>query len=544
VTASRGPDHLAVYLEASAARDPDRVAVVDVDGTRLTFAALDDRAERVAAFLRSRGVQRGDRVGLILPKSAAALTVVLGTLKAGAAYVPIDAGAPSERNHTILAGCAVRVLFALSPNLAALVSAAPAMLPDTVVVVPLPGDGAADDADPPRGLAARAVRFRDVIAHERAAVGNGARRASDLACILYTSGSTGVPKGVMITHENAVSFVEWCSEAFAFSPEDRFSSHAPFYFDLSVFDIYVSLKHRAQVHLIAENVGQEPRSLARFIAERRLTVWYSAPSILALMAQFGNLERVDATSLRLVLFAGEVFPVRHLRRLVELWPGPDYYNLYGPTETNVCTFARIPAPIPRDRTEPYPIGDPCSHCAAVVLDHDARPVEAGACGLLYISGPSVFAGYWGAPDETAARFVERDGVRWFNTGDIVRVEPGAGYIYLGRADRMVKRRGYRIELGEVESGLYRHDQTREAAVVAVTEPDGVKIVAFLVSRTAARPSIIELKQLCAAALPSYMSPDAFIFLDALPRTSTGKVDYQVLARRVSTDAGDASARDR
>lgn len=540
VKPSHRPDHLAAYLEASAARAPDRVAVVDVDGAPLTFQALDDRAERVAAFLRSRGVRPGDRVGFILPKGAAALAVMFGALKAGAAYVPIDAGAPSERNLSILAGCGVRALFALQRNLEALVSAAPSVLPETVVVVPPPGgDGGAS-----RGLASAAVPLRDVLAHDRAPLEKGARRASDLACILYTSGSTGVPKGVMITHENAVSFVEWCSEVFALTPEDRFSSHAPLHFDLSVFDVYVSLKHGAQVHLIAEDVGQDPRSLARLIAERRLTVWYSAPSILALMTQFGGLERVDASSLRLVLFAGEVFPVRHLRRLVELWPGPDYYNLYGPTETNVCTFARIPTPIPQDRTEPYPIGDPCSHCVALVLDQEGRPVEAGASGLLYISGPSVFAGYWGAPEETAARFIERGGARWFNTGDVVRLEPGSGYVYVGRVDRMVKRRGYRIELGEVESGLYRQEQTREAAVVAVTEPEGVRIVAFLVSRTGARPTLIELKQFCAAVLPSYMSPDTFIFLDALPRTSTGKVDYQALARLASAGAGEPNRRDR
>ncbi|MGK4006187.1 amino acid adenylation domain-containing protein [Sorangium sp. So ce1036] len=540
----RRPDHLAAYLEASAARVPDRVAVVDVDGAPLTFATLDDRAERVAAFLRSRGVGPGDRVGFILSKGAAALAVLFGALKAGAAYVPIDAGAPAERNRAILAGCGVRALFALPRNLEALVAIAPPALPETVVVVPPPGGGAADDGGAPRALAGAAIPFCDVLAHARAPLEGRARRASDLACILYTSGSTGVPKGVMITHESAVSFVEWCSEVFALTPEDRFSSHAPLHFDLSVFDIHVSLKHGAQVHLIPEDVGQDPRALARFIADRRLTVWYSAPSVLALMAQLGGLERVDASALRLVLFAGEVFPVRHLRRLVELWPGPEYYNLYGPTETNVCTFARVPTPIPQDRIEPYPIGDPCSHCAALVLDQEGRPVEAGGCGLLYISGPSVFAGYWGAPDETAARFIERDGRRWFNTGDVVRVEPGAGYVYVGRLDRMVKRRGHRIELGEVESGLYRHEQTREAAVVAVNEPEGVRIVAFLVSRTGARPTLVELKRHCAAVLPSTMSPDAFLFLDALPRTSTGKVDYQALARLVPAGAGEPNPRSR
>ena len=541
---SQHPDHLAAYLEASAASAPGRVAVVDVDGSPVTFAQLDDRAERIAGFLRSAGVRPGDRVAMILSKGAAAVAVMFGAMKAGAAYVPIDSGAPAERNRSILAGCGVRALFAHPRNLEALASIARFVLPETVVVVPPAGGGELADEGARNDRAVPAVPLRDVIAHPRAPRSDGARRASDLACILYTSGSTGVPKGVMISHGNAVSFVEWCSEVFAFTPEDRFSSHAPFHFDLSVFDIYVSLKHGAQVHLIAEDVGQEPRVLARFIAERRLTVWYSAPSILALLAQFGRLDRIDAGALRLVLFAGEVFPVTHLRRLVELWPDPDYYNLYGPTETNVCTFARIPMPVAPDRTEPYPIGDPCSHCAALVLDPEGRAVAAGAPGLLYIAGPSVFAGYWGAPDETAARFTERDGARWFNTGDIVRFEPGSGYIYLGRADRMVKRRGYRIELGEVESGLYQHDQTREAAVIAVTEPEGVKLVAFLVGRSQASPTVIELKQFCAAVLPSYMSPDAFVFLDVLPRTSTGKVDYQALARCATAGAGEPSARAR
>jgi amino acid adenylation domain-containing protein len=518
------------HLEASAARGPDRVAVVDPDGTRVTYGELNERACRIAAFLRSRGVRRGDRVGLIMPKSAAAVAIIFGALKAGAAYVPADFKAPPERNRSIISDCSVRALFADPRSLAALTAVGPEALPDTVVVVPPSGEDPVDDERAPAGPVAERILFSAVLSVSPAPMDRGAESASDLAYILYTSGSTGVPKGVVITHENAESFSAWCSEVFVPRGEDRFSSHAPFHFDLSVFDIHVSLRCGAELHIIAEDVAQSPRKLASFIAERQLTVWYSAPSVLALMAQFGHMERAPASSLRLVLFAGEVFPVKHLRRLADLWPGPDYYNLYGPTETNVCTFARVATPIPEERTEPYPIGPACSHCASLVLDKDGQPVADGAAGLLYISGPSVFAGYWNRPEESAASFIERDGARWYNTGDIVRHEPVSGHVYLGRADRMVKRNGYRIELGEVESGLYQHERTFEAAVIERRDPEGVRIVAFIVNRAGPRPTVIELKQLCAKVLPSYMSPDAFVFLDALPRTSTGKVDYQALQR--------------
>jgi acyl-coenzyme A synthetase/AMP-(fatty) acid ligase len=333
----------------------------------------------------------------------------------------------------------------------------------------------------------------------------------------------------MLSHRNACSFVDWCSDVFEPTEEDRFSSHAPFHFDLSVLDLYVSLKHGATLYLIGEELGKNPKELARFISGHRLTVWYSTPSILTLLKQFGGLESLDCRSLRLVLFAGEVFPVKHLRDVQRLWPAPVYYNLYGPTETNVCTYARIPADIPDTRDTPYPIGWACAHCDPLVLDENGAPVPRGEEGLLYIAGPSVFQGYWNRPKENAAAFLERDGTRWYNTGDVVREDAKDGFIYVGRRDRMVKRRGYRIELGEIERGLYLHPSIREAAVVAVPDAEGVRISAFL-SLKAGEPalSLIQFKTFCAANLPSYMSPDRFVILEALPRTSTDKIDYQGL----------------
>jgi amino acid adenylation domain-containing protein len=514
--------HLTDYLQASATRYPDRLAAIDPDGTALTYRELNERASRIAGFLADQGVSAGDRVGLALPKSTAALTAVFGIMKAGAVYVPVDWTGPAERIRTILKDCQVRALF-LDSSRPELADAA-----ETVICL---GKDQNESSSP--------LKFSwDVVLQHAPQTTDGAmRKPDDLAYILYTSGSTGIPKGVMLTHRNAMSYVDWCSEVFVPSENDRFSSHAPFHFDLSILDIYVPIKHGASVHLIPDELGKSPKDLARFIANRQLTVWYSTPASLGLLAEFGQLNQHDYSQLRLVLFAGEVFPVKQLRRLVAHWSRPSYYNLYGPTETNVCTFARVPTPIPEERTEPYPIGWPCSHCAALVVNSDGTPALAGEEGLLYISGPSVFSGYWNRPSESLATFLERDETRWYNTGDVVRQDGNNGFVYVGRRDRMVKRRGYRIELNEIESCLYRHPAIKGAAVVSMPNAEsGVRIVSYLATAGNLRPSIVEMKSFCNDHLPSYMNPDVFVFVDSLPRTSTNKVDYQSLIRTLALPA--------
>jgi amino acid adenylation domain-containing protein len=507
--------HLTDYLESSAARYPERLAGIDPDGTALTYQELNERASCIAGFLEEQGVRAGDRVGLVLPKSTAALTAVFGIMKAGAAYVPVDWTGPAERVRTILKDCQVRALF--------LDSSRPELADTAETVIWLGGDK--------NGSTSPMFSWDVALQHAPLAIDAGAWQPDDLAYILYTSGSTGVPKGVMLTHRNAMSYVDWCSEVFLPSENDRFSSHAPFHFDLSILDIYVPIKHGASVHLIPDELGKNPKDLGRFIASRQLTIWYSTPATLSLLAEFGQLNQHDYPELRLVLFAGEVFPVKQLRRLAAHWPRPAYYNLYGPTETNVCTFATIPTPIPEERTEPYPIGWPCSHCAALVVDSDGTRVTAGEEGLLYISGPSVFVGYWNRPKESSATFLERNGTRWYNTGDVVKQDGDDGFVYVGRRDRMVKRRGYRIELNEIESCLYRHPAIKGAAVVSMPNAEsGVRIVGYLATAGNSRPSIVEMKTFCNEHLPSYMNPDVFVFVDSLPRTSTNKVDYQSLIR--------------
>ena len=291
-------------------------------------------------------------------------------MKAGAAYVSIDHSSPPRRIRSILTDCAVKAVFAEFSAIEAVSGV------ETIVVSDL------SDA------VSSYFTLADVRRHEPIAADSLHRDSGDLAYIIYTSGSTGVPKGVMLTHENAISFVEWCSETFMPNEHDRFSSHAPFHFDLSIFDLYVAIKYGASVYLISEDLGKQPRDLARFSGERALTIWYSTPAILGLLADCGELEKVDCSSLRTVLFAGEVFPLKQLRRISHCWPHAAFYNLYGPTETNVCTYAIIQTPVPAERSAPYPIGLPCSHCEALVMGPDYQKVGSDEEGLLYIAGPS------------------------------------------------------------------------------------------------------------------------------------------------------------
>lgn len=509
------PGRLESLLTDSATRWPDRVALEDpATGERVTYGELDERSTRYARALAERGVRRGDRVGLAVPKSIDGVAWIFGILKAGAAYVPVDPDAPAARSRGIFVDCSVAAIVAATSVAGSLEAdedspwlEGTAFGPNVVLLT-----GGADDEEP----------------------ASATRGGGTLAYILYTSGSTGAPKGVMHSHASARAFVDWCSETFEPNEDDRFSSHAPFHFDLSIFDLYVAIKHGAGIVLIGEDSGKSPLQLAEIAADRGITFWYSTPTVLRLMLEYGRMEGRDYGDLRMVFFAGEVFPIGQLRRLRRLWSEPRFFNLYGPTETNVCTWYEVGPHIPDDRIEPVPIGRPASGDLCRVVDPDGAPVPAGDEGELVVSGGSVMLGYWGRPERTAAStLVDDDGVSWYRTGDIVREDEAGDYVFLGRRDRMVKRRGYRVELGEIESALYRHPDIVEAGVVATSDDEsGVAITAFLAWAGDGSPSAIMLKRHCAGNLPAYMVPDAFIAVESLPKTSTDKIDYQRLERDV------------
>ncbi|MBK9692242.1 MAG: amino acid adenylation domain-containing protein [Gemmatimonadetes bacterium] len=513
------------WLDASAARAPGSTAIVDPGRGTITYGDLARLSDRVRDRLWAMGVRPGDRVGMFLGKSIDSVATIFGILKAGAAYTPVDPDSPGGRAAFILTNAAVRVVV-VEERRAAELTAEATTLGVSLPLLRLPATGGGAGLVAALDAADRSTPVPVVPSHDPGLDG--------LAYILYTSGSTGKPKGVMLTHRAAMSFVDWCTDIFAPTADDVFSSHAPFHFDLSVLDLYLSLKHGAALVLIGEEQGKDPATLAPLIAEQRISIWYSTPSILSLLAQYGKLERHNYGRLRHVLFAGEVFPVPQLRAIKAAWPHPRYWNLYGPTETNVCTYYEVPAgPIPPERSEPYPIGRCCEHLRCRVVDLDDRDLPRGEEGELVVAGPGIMTGYWNLPDRNATAFlVDEAGVPWYHTGDLVVEEPNGDYIFHGRRDRMVKRRGYRVELGEIESAFAAHPDVREVAVVSHSAADGaVTITVWLAPKTGDRLSIIALKKYAMEKLPKYMIPDAFGFVPALDRTSTDKIDYQTLKAR-------------
>jgi amino acid adenylation domain-containing protein len=504
-------------LKESFERFQDRTALEEPSGNKAKYGELKLLAERISKKLVENGITSGDRVGICSPKSIEAVASIFGTLQAGAAYVPVNPSAPPDRNADILEDCAVGAVIVKKDLLDGFLSICQSGLYSEPITV---GE--------------MAIVFRKT--NDKTARKPEITREPEKlpAYILYTSGSTGKPKGVVHTNAGALSFVDWCGRTFNPKKEDRFASHAPFYFDLSILDLYLPIEHGATLVLIDEELGKNPMQLAEFISKKKITNWYSTPSILRMMARYGHMERHDYSDLKTVLFAGEVFPIKYLRALSAVWPHHPKYNLYGPTETNVCTFYKIPDKIPEDRSEPFPIGKTCDNDVTKVVDKNGKEVRKGESGELCVAGGTVMKGYWGMPAENSACFFcDENDVKWYKTGDMVRELEDGDYVFLGRQDRMVKRRGFRIELGEIEPAMLTNKKKPPAAVVALPDDEnGVTIDAFLCTPTDEKPSLIETKLFCSRALPSYMIPDRFHYLVSLPKTPTEKIDYLALKEMI------------
>jgi amino acid adenylation domain-containing protein len=509
------PYLLSQLLTQSAARNPENIAVVD-ESRHYTYRALDEASNRFAHLLRSAGVGRGDRVGLHADKSLEAVAALFGILKLGAAYVPLDTTAPLHRIAYTISNCQMKAVVSTKAKQAGLFEL---MARQGNVPAALSVD------DETAWATARPVAPNDPGTIE-----------NDLAYILYTSGSTGNPKGVMISHRAALTFIDWASDAFDVQPGDRVSNHAPFHFDLSTFDLFVTIKAGATVVLVPPAFSIFPMDLAKFIAGQRISIWYSVPSALIRLILYGDLQQFELSHLRTVLFAGEVFPIKYLRQLVELIPRAAYYNLYGPTETNVCTWYKV-GNLEPERTEPLPIGKACANSEILVLSEEDKPATAGATGELCVRGPGLMTGYWGLPERTAQSLTpyvvhpHLGPEPIYRTGDLVREDNDGNYIYLGRRDNQIKSRGYRIELGEIETVLYNHPDIEEAAVIPVPDDEiGNQIRAFVVMRNGNTLGENALEAYCAARLPKYMLPHRVERRAALPKTSTGKVDKTQLGK--------------
>jgi amino acid adenylation domain-containing protein len=506
-------------LQKSAARYPEKLAVW-ARGRSLTYRELEQRSNQLAHLLRERGVRKGDRVGIYFPKCVESVIAMLGVVKAGGVYVPLDPQAPAERIGYIIGNCGIRVLITLEDKRRGLDNATLESLGLTVLIDETPKSSNGG------GLVPWTILGEYPAAHAPKVV----LTETDLAYILYTSGSTGRPKGVMISHQNALTFIEWCADIFKITSDDRLSNHAPLHFDLSVFDVYNALEAGASVHMITEDLALFPVQLASFIETREITIWYSVPSALTLLLLHANLNAEKLNRLRIILFAGEVFPMKYLQQLAQLLPHVDLFNLYGPTETNVCTYYKVE----RERLasmDKLPIGIACENTEVfAVNDQNEIVTQAGGTGELYVRGPSVTYGYWADAEKTKKMvlpnsFQPNFEEKMYRTGDLVQFAEDGNYYFLGRRDSMIKSRGYRIELGEIESALLSHSSVKEAAAIAI--PDeivGSRIQAVVAFHHGTKLTAPELQQYCGTRIPRYMIPEAIEFREQLPKTSTGKVD--------------------
>lgn len=523
------------WVTQTACRTPDSRAVIGEDEI-LSYREIDEYSNRLARLLGALGCARGDRVGLFAPNSAIAVGSLIGVLKAGCAYVPFDPAGPVERNADIVRQCAPTLILAGGCShqaIADLVVHADA----TAIPIgwigpgPVPEAASFDRADVER--ASSAANPMDV-------------GPDDLAYVMFTSGTTGSPKGVPITHGNVSAFIRWAVNYFELGPTDKLSAHTALTFDLSTFDIHAAFAAGAELHQVPKRVRMMPHEVAGFIEERELTVWFSVPSQLAYVARFEGLEGRSLPSIRHIIWCGDVLATPALLHWKRRLPGVTFTNLYGPTETTVASsYYRVPD----DFDDPglaIPIGFACEGEQLLVLDDRLQPVPQGEVGDLYIGGAGLSSGYWGDPVRTAAAFVERVGsspspVRLYRTGDLGRIGPDGVAHFLGRADFQIKKSGYRVEPEEVENALLALPEVAACVVVAVAADDftGSAIGCAYVLSNGEPLHPRELKKRLARTLPDYMVPTRWQALDDLPVDSRGKTD-RVRARAIleaSRDGG-------
>jgi len=498
---------LPVLFERQVARTPAATAVLFED-TALDYATLNARANRLAHRLIAQGVGPESVVAIALPRSLELIVALLATLKAGAAYLPLDLDYPAERLAYMLGHAAPGCVLTRSDAVAAL---PPGAAGDTPVWLLDRDDGDAPAHDP-----VDADRVSPL-------------RESHPAYVIYTSGSTGRPKGVVICHEAIVNRLQWMQAAYPIGVEDRVLQKTPSSFDVSVWEFFWPLLEGAGLVLARPNGHKDPAYLAALIQAQRVTTLHFVPSMLQAFLQ--EPAAADCISLKRVICSGEALPRDTQFALQRLLP-VELHNLYGPTEAAVdvsfhaCSLQHTHASVP--------IGKPIWNTRLYVLDAGLQPVPVGVPGELYIAGIGLARGYLARAGLTAERFVADPfsaGERMYRTGDLARWLPDGEIDFLGRVDHQVKIRGLRIELGEIEATLTRLPGVAQAAVVAREDDGHKRIVGYVVaeaSSSSAAPDAAVLRQALAAVLPEYMVPAAIVLLPALPLSPNGKLDRKAL----------------
>ena len=473
---------------------PDSILFID-DGQPCRADEFAGRVHGRATDLRDgHGVRHGDAVAICMSRGLAAAAAIYAVLACGARYVPLDTGNSGERLAYIVGDAGCRCVLGEGPR--------PAWLSD-------PGVAWIDRselADTPIGPA--------LLPSPSDGDGDG----EAIAAVLYTSGSTGRPKGVAVSHRAIDAFCDWMAQTFSIGQADRIASLAPFHFDLSLFDLFCAPAVGATVCFVPEALTMSPVRLGDWLQASAITTWYTVPAILGFLALKGGLEERPLPALRQILFAGEIFPTPRLARLAQVLPGVKLYNLFGPTETNVCLYWPVERAVV-DAGEAIPIG---------VAACDAELRIDVASGELLVRGPCLMSGYWRG--EALELPLDADG--WYRTGDKVSCDANGVHRYHGRLDRMIKRSGYRIEPAEIERVINEVGNVEASVVVGLPDAAmGSRIVAVVAGVGVERSAV---KVALDRGLPAYMRPSAVHLVDRLPKLANGKTDLVAIGHLLET----------
>ena len=497
--------NLLELLDTAAGRRPDAPAFCD-ETCSLTWARVKAGVDAVGTALAAHRVQHRP-VALYLDRSAACPVAMLGVLAAGGFYTVLDTSQPAERIGRILQRLQPAVILADKANL----DAARALN----VAPVLEYEQAAATAPDPALLAALRAQAID----------------TDLAYVLFTSGSTGEPKGVAITHRNVLAYSEWAVRTFGFTQDTVFGGQTPFYFSMSVTDLFSTLRAAARLEILPRRLFSFPVPLLEYLTARGVNTLYWVPTALGIVSSWKALDYTALPPLTTILFAGEVMPTPCMNYWRQHYPRATFANLYGPTETtDICAFYRVDRPFADN--EPLPIGRPCENCGILLLK-DGRAAAPGEEGELCARGSFVAAGYYAMPDKTAERFVQNPlqpnyPETIYRTGDLARLGPDGLLHYCGRMDSQIKHLGYRIEPGEVETAAQSLPGVE--AAVCLYDADRTRLVLFYQSR---RKLDEPLRQHLAEALPAYMRPAVLCRLRSIPTNANGKLDRTALKAQLA-----------
>ena len=507
-------------LPQSAQKAPNKTAF-DSESESVTFAEADQKTNQLAQFLLRNGLKKSDRVGVFISRSVKSALAVHGILKAGGVFVPIDSDAPPERIQFMLDDCKISHIIsetALAHKLETVLQS----VSDSITVLGFNSS-----------VSSHHFFKWECLNDYQSHLPEVKVLSSDLAYIMYTSGTTGYPKGIMHTHYSGLSYAKLSQSTYNISESDVVANHSPLHFDMCTLGYFTAPLAGATCIILGKSYSVFPASLSQLIEQKQVTVWYSVPLVLQQLLERGELPKRDFTSLRWVLFGGEPFPVHQLNQFIEYCPNAWFSNVYGPAEVNQCTFYHLKEKIKKYRS--VPIGYVWNDTDHLIIDDNQAEVNQGEAGELLIHSSTMMAGYWNNSEYTYQSMVEVEIVsgyskKFYKTGDFVKKDADGLLHFIGRKDRQIKTKGHRVELNEIEEIILRCKETKQVACYSHSV-DGInEIFATVVLQTGA--VLEELEKKIQKTLPKYSLPTLLIEADKLPRTSAGKVDYKKLSKNI------------